>query len=75
MSLFCFCGRCPTNGVFVTLLCHIPQFAISAVEEDHRLEVIVTVLTVGTLQTGGESTEEDPGRERTERRAVCYNNF
>ena len=43
----------------------IPQFAISAVEEDHRLEVIIVmVLTVGTLQTGGESTEEDPGEER-----------
>ena len=63
MRLFCLCVRRQTNAILVSLLSDISQFPLSAVEEDHRLEVIVVMLTLGTLQTAGQGTEQDPGRE------------
>ena len=71
MCLFCLCVRCQTNAILVSLLSDISQFPLSGVEENHRLEVIVVMLTVGSLQTARQGTEQDPG-ERGERRAVCY---
>ena len=63
MRLFYLCVRRQTNAMLVSLLSDISQFPLSAVEEDHRLEVIVVMLTLGTLQTAGQGTEQDPGRE------------
>ena len=58
--MLCLWGGCQTNGIFV-ILSDISQFLISAVKEDHGLEVIVLMLTLRTFQTGGQRTEEDPG--------------
>ena len=63
MCLFCLCVRYQTDAVLVSLLFDSSQFALVAVEEDNRLEVIVVMLTVGSLQTAWQGTEEDPGGE------------
>ena len=66
MCPFCLCVRCQTNAILASLLSDISQFPLSGVEEDHRLEVIVAMLTVGSLQTARQGTEQDPRRERRE---------
>ena len=63
MYPFCLRVRCQTKAILVSLLSDISQFPLSGVEEDHRLEVIVVMLTVGSLQTAWQGTEEDPGGE------------
>ena len=63
MCLFYVCVRYQTDAVLVSLLSDSSQFALSAVEENNRLEVIVVMLTVGSLQTAWQGTEEDPGGE------------
>ena len=63
MCLFYVCVRYQTDAVLVSLLSDSSQFALFAVEENNRLEVIVVMLTVGSLQTAWQGTEEDPGGE------------